>query len=194
MIHIRGEGLCRNFIKWFIAFVALEMILARVGLQIKNSLGWSYNYTLIPIFLTLTILAMRWGLIELEKKSAILAVVFVISLKFLLNGVPKTFHLNGNLIWQLFPSFFEEVIFRGILFKNLSEFELKNKYLKVSNFPALSMIFVCLIFAVGHPPNTFFAIFDASLYFCLMYIFTKSYLAVGFDHYLQNTYGNFWGS
>ncbi|MFK7825142.1 MAG: CPBP family glutamic-type intramembrane protease [Oligoflexales bacterium] len=182
----------KNFIKWLIAFVVLEMVLARLALQVKTSLGWRYNYALIPIFIILTWLALKWSLLEIEKKSAALAVVFVLFLKLVLNGIPLKISLNSNLIWQLFPSFFEEVIFRGILFKNLAEFELNNKYLRLGKFPAISMIAVCFIFAAGHPVETFFNVFDASLYFSMMYVFTKSYVAVGLDHFLQNTYSNFW--
>ena len=185
-------NLKKDFLKWLVAFFVLEVFIAKVGLNVKDKFSWSYNYTLIPIFFILTGLALKWKLLEIEKKSAALAIAFIVLCKLMFNGIPNKFIFNSNLIWQLFPSFFEEVLFRGILLKNLAEFELKNKYLMISRFPVISIIFTCVIFAAMHPPETFSMMFDNSLYFSLLFLVTKSYLAVGCEHFLQNTSANFW--
>ena len=182
----------KKFFIWLIGFFILEFGFAKLGLQVKRFYQWDYNYFLPIIFICLTLTAVKWELIAKEPlKIALTAISFIICVKIIYNGLPNTLILNNNLIWQIFPSFFEEIIFRGILLKNLAEIEENIKFLSFSKFPFVSILIVSAIFATLHP-QSFAATFDMSVYFSLIFLVTRSYWACGVEHFLQNIYGNLW--
>ena len=152
----------KKFFIWLVLFFILEFGFASLGLQLKKYYQWDFNYFLPIIFVCLTLMAVKWELIGKEPlKITLTAILFIVCVKVVYNGLPNTLLINKSLIWQLFPSFFEEIIFRGILLKNLAEIEGNIKFLSFSKFPFVSILIVSAIFAVGHPQR-FAATFDIS--------------------------------
>ena len=158
----------------------------------KKSSGWDYNYPLIPGYFLLTYLSVRWNLLEKESlRSFLPALILVLSLRFIMYGVPTKIILNKTFLIQIFPSFFEEILFRGVLLRGLAFIE--KDFFRNWNFPFLSVIIVSLFFAYLHPPQRFPGAFEVSVFWCLLYLGTRSYLGAGMDHFLSNVGENIWG-
>lgn len=188
----------KKFFLWLFLFLILEVFLAKFLrlTPLDNFFKGDYNYPLIFVYIILSFAAFKWRLLELEKvKVFVPAILFILTLKFIINGKPAGILVNGNLIWQVFPSFFEEILFRGVMLKNFMFIEKTLWPFKLLNFPFVSIILTAFIFSSLHfnSPNMFRHVFEASIYFSLIYFFTKSYLACGLEHYLGKVYPSLWG-
>ena len=180
-----------RFFVWCALLVLFYFLVFNLGLPLKKNYGWDWNYTLLPGFFLLTYLAIRWNLLEKESFRTFLpALAIVLSLKFVMYGIPQKIILNKHLLIQIFPSFFEELLFRGVLLRGLSFLE--KDFFKGRNFPFLSVIVVSLFFAYLHPPERFAGAFELAIFWCVLFLATRSYLGAGVDHFLSNVGGNIW--
>lgn len=183
----------KHFFYWLVLYFLFYFGLAQYGLQLKNLNGWTYNYTLPVVYFFLTFFAVKWGLLAKESFSkALPACLFVLLFQLAFYGAPHHYTYDRELAWQLLPSFFEEVIFRGTFLYNLGQIEKNIKPLSFLKFPLFSILIVSYIFTILHPAARFSGVFEMSVWFSLIFLVTGSYLGAGLFHYISNIADHFW--